>query len=660
MSNFHRPLPNTQFNTQVLDSAAVRPARQVAEAKPQSIKRKFKLEPMLVLWITILVAAIAHATNMLKFPYFENDEGIYMSQAWSVLTGHGMANYTYWYDHPPVGWIQIALWLGLTGGPDTFGMSVVSGRILMLILHLGSSFFLFRLGQKITGSPYVGAIAVFLFSLSPLGLYFQRRVLLDNFMTFWVLAALYLIVCRYSESLGPILLSAVSFGIALLSKEVAIVFLPAILYLLWIKLDKRHRPLAFSSWLGVVFIIGLQWFIYAILKGELFASGTFLGGTNEHVSLLQTLQYQASRGDGHGMFSLDNEFWHNMREYWLTRDPFIVTAGPIATFLNLLIGWKRRDFWVAAFSSLCILGFLARGALVIEYYIVPAIPFFALNIALLAYWCFKNYRNLLNKFVGRKGLFILRTGEGLVAIGIIVALSNTIFWNEPGRNNFLSDQTAQQLQSLTWVKNNLPENAFIVTDQYNLLDLQRAGLTKAHSHWKVARDPDVREAILNNDWHNIDYIVATPQVNNDIDTANLDILKDAREHSSVIKSFKGEAGWNIEVRKINLLEVSSVNISYRNTEADGSLVRNLDFGIFDFKQDLSGTNLLVEVRSASGDLVYKATLDSQNLAVKTTKNYSIPLRIPAGVDESTLKITVGVFDKDWQNTYLWQVYEKLL
>lgn len=652
--------PNLSRTSRVIEEVAVQPRAWVAELGQATFKLKFKLEPLLVMWVAMLVATVAHAANMLKFPYFENDEGIYMSQAWAVLTGHGLANYTYWYDHPPVGWIQIALWLGLTGGPNTFGISVVSGRILMLLLHLGSCFFLFRLGQKLSGSPYLGAVAVLLFSLSPLAIYFQRRVLLDNFMTFWVLAAIYLIVCHYSASLGPVLLSALAYGIAVLSKEVGIVFLPALLYLLWTRLDKRHRLLALSSWMGIVFILGLQWFVYAILKGELFESGTLLGGTNAHVSLLQTLEYQASRGDGHGPFSLDNEFWHNMHEYWLPRDPFIVIAGPIATFLNLLIGWRHRQFWIAAFSSLCILGFLARGALVIEYYIVPAIPFFALNIALLAFWVFKTYRRFVNKLISHWGRLVLRGGEGLVAIGLVVALSNFIFWNGPGRNNFVSDQTTQQLQALDWAENNLPPTAFVATDQYDLLDLQAAGLAKAHSHWKVARDPDVREKILDNDWHNIDYIVATPQVINDIDTANLDILKEALDHSSVVKSFKGQAGWDLEIRKINPLEVASINVTYRNTEADGSRVRNLDFNLFDYKQSLSDINLLMDVRSASGELIYKATLNGQDLTVHKTKAYSIPIRIPAGIDETTLRVTLGVFDKDWHYTYLWQEYVKLL
>ena len=621
---------------------------------------KLQLEPTLVLWAALLLAAVAHAANMLSFPYFENDEGIYLSQGWAVLTGKGLANYTYWYDHPPVGWMQIALWLGLTGGPLTFGVSVVSGRILMLLVHIGSSFFLFRLGQKITGNVYVGAVSVALFSLSPLGTYFQRRLLLDNFMIFWILATLYLILCRYKSSLGAIVLSAVTYGIALLSKEICVVFLPALLYMLWTRLDRRHRTLALTAWLSIVFIIGLQWFAYALFKGELFQSGTWLGGTHEHVSLLETLQYQASRSNGYGIFSLDNDFWHTMREYWLTRDPFIVVAGPVATLINLLLGWRKRQLWLAALPSLCMLLFLARGALVIEYYIIPAIPLFALNFAVLGYEVFKAYRRWVFKPVGRRLQPALRVGEGLLLLGLMATFGNYILWNAAGKNNFQSDQTMQQVEAMSWVEHNLPQDAFIVTDQYDLLDLQQAGMLKAHSHWKVSRDPDIRKKILRDDWHNIDYIMATPQVINDIDTANLDILKVARDHSSIIKTFVGQAGWNIEVRKINPVEVSSLNVTERNSTANGSITRKLSFNMYDYKQSLSKANLLIQVTSANNQLLYKQTYDGQNLQKGQTYSFTVPIELPAGTDPGTVKVTIGLFDQSWHDTFMWQEYQKLL
>src|SRR5437899_7066958 len=56
----------------------------------------------------LLFAALLHGINMFHFPYYEDDEGTYMSQAWAIVKEGQLTPYTYWYDHAPVGWIQIA------------------------------------------------------------------------------------------------------------------------------------------------------------------------------------------------------------------------------------------------------------------------------------------------------------------------------------------------------------------------------------------------------------------------------------------------------------------------------------------------------------------------------------------------------------------------
>src|SRR3990172_5042803 len=82
-----------------------------------------KNELLLVLFL-LAVSGLSHAINMFGFPYYENDEGVYMSQAWSLLREGKVAPYTYWYDHAPVGWIFIAVWVFLTGGFFTFAPSI--------------------------------------------------------------------------------------------------------------------------------------------------------------------------------------------------------------------------------------------------------------------------------------------------------------------------------------------------------------------------------------------------------------------------------------------------------------------------------------------------------------------------------------------------------
>src|SRR5581483_4062317 len=113
----------------------------------------------------------------------------------------------------------------------------------MLLLHLASTFFLFKITKKISGKTLAPAIAVLFFALSPLEIYYGRRVLLDNIMLFWSLFSIFLLT-NTSSKLRYTALSALTFGIAVLSKENAVFFVPAFLYLIYIKFHKHHKVFA--------------------------------------------------------------------------------------------------------------------------------------------------------------------------------------------------------------------------------------------------------------------------------------------------------------------------------------------------------------------------------------------------------------------------------
>ena len=220
-----------------------------------------------------ILAGIPHAFNMFHYPYYENDEGVYMSQAWAIIREGTMAPYTYWYDHAPGGWIFIALWTLLTGGFFSFGFSINSGRVLMFILHIFSSLFLYLIAKKFTNSKLCGLLSVIIFSFSPLAIYFQRRVLLDNIMTFWVLFSL-ICVLFHTGKLRNIIFSGLIFGVGVLSKENAIFFIPVFIYCIYLYVNKKQRNFAIATWLGTMGVVISFYFLYAWTKSELFPSGT--------------------------------------------------------------------------------------------------------------------------------------------------------------------------------------------------------------------------------------------------------------------------------------------------------------------------------------------------------------------------------------------------
>ncbi|KPV48119.1 hypothetical protein SE17_39765, partial [Kouleothrix aurantiaca] len=229
--------------------------------------------------------------------------------------------------------------------------------------------------------PAAASLAVLLFALSPLTVFYGRPVMLDSMMLFWLLTSLDLLLDGEGR-LSRVALSGACFGIALLTKETAIFVLPAMLLLAVQERRAHHGRFAVLGWLLPMTIVASWYFLYALLKGELFPPGTF-GDTRPHVSLLGTLLWQTRR-DGGGMFNLHNQFWHFLREDWLWRDALLPLGGSAAVLANLLLGWRNRVALVVGLLGALSIYYLARGGIVFNFYILFALPFLALNIGVLA------------------------------------------------------------------------------------------------------------------------------------------------------------------------------------------------------------------------------------------------------------------------------------
>src|SRR5690606_15031748 len=192
-----------------------------------------------------------HGVNVFQFPYYETDEGTYMSQAWAVLYQGSLAPYTYWYDHAPVGWMLIALWTWLTGGIYTFGTAVDSGRVFMLALQLGSTFLVYRIARQASGSILAASIASLSFALSAYGIYYHRRVLLDNITVFWMLLSILALVGE-RLTLRHVWASAAALGVSILSKELTIFLIPCLAYLVFRRSHPSQRWFSTVGWLAIV------------------------------------------------------------------------------------------------------------------------------------------------------------------------------------------------------------------------------------------------------------------------------------------------------------------------------------------------------------------------------------------------------------------------
>ena len=523
------------------------------------------------LWLLLLllIVAMIHGINMFNFPYYETDEGTYMSQAWALVTQAKIAPYTYIYDHAPLGWLQIAIWSVLSGGFSAYGTTIESGRVLMLISQVASALVLYRIAQNTTRSTLVASVIMLLFAGSAYGLLYHRRVLLDNIATFWMLLSIYCLVNR-RLTLTLVWASAFAFSMSVLSKELTIFLFPALVALVFVRAHAVQRWFATLGWVAISGTIISLYLVMAVLKGELFPTGTWLGGTADHVSLIGTLQWQAPRSKDAGMFGATSKFWEVVR-IWVQDEPLLVIAGTASVVLSLFA--IRRYLTIALFGamSLLIWLFLGRGGEILPFYLVPLLPLLALNIGMLL-WLVSQ---LARGWLGRTHAGRVATGVSLCIASFALLYGTTLGYRSPnlGAENqaalkgarqlgtlpWNSQQALAQREAITWIRQHIDPSKSIVSDNFLWVDLHSGSVSQpaydhTHFHLKVELDPAIRQGIFHENWQNVDYVVTTPQLYNDVRFSNLPFISAIVAHSTPVATFN-TGGWPVEIRRVHKLAV---------------------------------------------------------------------------------------------------------
>jgi dolichyl-phosphate-mannose--protein O-mannosyl transferase len=147
---------------------------------------------LLILVALLALAGVVHAVGMDRSPARFDDEGTYTAYAWAVQYTGKLGHYTYWYAHPPLGWVQLAAWNWVTNAFAHAPYAVAAERQFMLLAKLVSVALLYGLALRLRMNRLFAVATVLLFALSPLAVYFTRTALLDNIVTPWLLAAFFL------------------------------------------------------------------------------------------------------------------------------------------------------------------------------------------------------------------------------------------------------------------------------------------------------------------------------------------------------------------------------------------------------------------------------------------------------------------------------------
>jgi hypothetical protein len=488
--------------------------------------RAHRLSLAIVLGLLALVAVV-HATGMSSAPQRVDDEGTYVAQAWAVQHLHTLAHYTYWYDHPPLGWLLIAAWTAATGAFSRAASAVAAGRELMLVLQLVSAALLYALARRLGLRRPAAAASVLLFSLSPLALSFHRSVYLDNVATPFLLAA-FLLAVSPEHRLAAHAGAGLCFAAAFLAKETSLLLAPALLWQYWQVNDQRTRRYSLAVAAALFALLAATYPLYALLKGELLAGPA-------HVSLIDAIRFQLAGRAPSGSPLDPSSLSRGTLDLWFGADAWLLAAGAVLIPAGLAV--RRLRPVTAGFAILAVMT-LRPGYLPIPL-VIPMLPFASLLIAGVADAAWGSGR-----LRGRRALGPALVAACLVVAAVLVAPQ----WWQRDRDLMTTDHDAPFRQAEGWIAGNLPRQGRLLVDDGLWVDLVERGYPPGQVVWfyKLDTDRDVSSRYPRG-WREFDYVVSAATLRRFPDS--LPQVAEALRHSHVVATF-GRGAERVEIRKV--------------------------------------------------------------------------------------------------------------
>lgn len=516
------------------------PIRGAVAGNHTGIGAWFRRHAASLTWLlpVVAVTVIVQAWNMSGTPQRIDDEGTYTAQAWAIMHLGEITHYTYWYDHPPLGWIQIDGYTGLTGAFARYPFAVEAGREAMVFFSAVSSILLFVLARRLGAGRITAAAAGLVFALSPLALQYHRTVYIDNVATPWLLAAFVLVLSR-RQQLAGFAGAAACLGIAVLSKETYLLALPFLIWMAIRRADKSTRRYTLSVAGAVLVIIGGGYLLLAAVKGELLPS-------SGRVSLFEGITYQLGSRSASGSLFDPGSLANAAASQWWALDPVFIVLGSAAAVVGLFM--RRVRPIAAMLVFLLAMMFRPNGYLPVPY-VIMLIPFAAL---LVAYTAERAVLAIAGRVRTRTRLGAgTRRGLGITwavttAVALVVAVP---LWGTQLRGFVLGNLDLPMQQAEQWVGDNVSKSSRLLVDDAMWVDLVEDGFARNNVVWYYKLDTDgAVERQSPNGWKDSDYVITTDSMRTGGNSSS--DIRQAIENSTAVATF-GSGDQQVEVRRIH-------------------------------------------------------------------------------------------------------------
>ena len=498
-----------------------------------------------VVGLLLALAAVVHASGMSRWPGFADDEGTYVAQAWAVQHRGALTHYTYWYDHPPLGWIQIAAWTLLTAAFRRAPSAVAAGREAMLAAHLASCGLVYVLTRRLRMQRVFASAAVVLFALSPLAVEQHRMVYLDNVAVPWLLGA-FVLALSPARNLWAAAGSGVAFAVAVLTKETTLLLLPALAWQLWSHAHRKTRQFCLTAFASSLLLVVLLYPLFAVLKGELVPGP-------EHVSLIDAIRFQLLGRHSSGSVFDPASVAHRVVMAWWRSDPWLLGTAVVMIPLGFVVAALRP---VTLALAIQVVTLLRHGYLPAPF-VIAMLPFAALLLAGLADFMWGTIRARRASEGGRRRWLALLGPVTVTTAGLVALTAIGPVWLTKLRAHMTTDAVAPLTAAREWIVHHVPKDSRILVDDTLWVDLVERGFDPDLGvvwFYKLDftnnLDPSVARR-LPGGWREFDYLVSTPIIRTALSDQpdGLTEVRTMHERSAVLATF-GEGGAEVEVRRV--------------------------------------------------------------------------------------------------------------
>ena len=327
--------------------------------------------------LVILAFSAIFFINLGNGPLWAADEQTYSQWAYHMVksgdyvTPHAFGGLAIWIGKPP-----LYMWL-MSLSYQAFGVSNFVTRLWSPIFGALTLVLVYFFGKKIYNC-IVGFASAMILGTFTMFFLFARHAMTDIVFLFFILASIYFfVVSEQTQKINRyVVLSGLFFGLALLTKQVEALLIPLTVFAYLVVTRKNVRFLFtkhFTAFWGIGLLLLSPWLIYMFLS---FGSN-FWNWFVVYCGLTRTI----SPIEGHsGSYLFYFSYLINNERLWAILLPF---AAGLCIF-NIVFKRSKADSLLLAWMGIVLLVFtIAQTKL--SWYILPALPAFALAISNLLY-----------------------------------------------------------------------------------------------------------------------------------------------------------------------------------------------------------------------------------------------------------------------------------